>query len=87
MGQTFSTRNQPCCPAPQITVAFPAVVGGGGPKVVLANGAIIDLHVLAQIITENCPAVAGIVSPATAARVCPTSAPELAHITPIGPFN
>lgn len=86
MAQTFSTRSQPCCFAPQITVGFPTT-GCGPNTVILANGAVVDLCVLAQIITEWCPAVAEAVSPAAAGTVCPTSAPELARVIPFGPFN
>jgi hypothetical protein len=65
MADQFSTRNQQFCLQPRITVGFPTT-GCGPNTVTLANGAVVDLCVLAQIITEWCPAVAEAVSPETA---------------------
>jgi hypothetical protein len=86
MTESFPTRNERFCPQLRITVGFPTT-GCGPNTVTLANGAVVDLCALAQIITEWCPAVAGVVSPETAEVVCPSSEPELARIFPFSPFN
>ncbi|MDB4894423.1 MAG: hypothetical protein JWN15_685 [Firmicutes bacterium] len=86
MAERFSTRTEWFCPQPQLTVGFPTT-GCGPNTVTLANGAVVDLCVLAQIITEWCPAVAEAVSGETAAELlCPSSEPELARIFPFSPF-
>lgn len=43
------------CPASVLTIGFPAVFPGPG-DVVLANGAVVNLEELGEIISQCCPA-------------------------------
>lgn len=45
------------CPAPVLTIGFPATFPGPG-DVVLANGAVVNLEELGEIISTFCPAFA-----------------------------
>lgn len=61
MSHTFSTAcpRVVFCEAPVLTVSFPRVCPCPGPDtVVLANGAVVDLNVLGQIVADFCPAFA-----------------------------
>lgn len=46
------------CPAPVLTIGFPPTFPGPN-TVTLANGAVVDLNLLGEIISEFCPSVAG----------------------------
>jgi hypothetical protein len=78
----FSTLNETVvCAQPVLTVGFPTTGGGGPNTVTLANGAVVDLNVLARIITDFCPGVVeAAVSPA---MLCPTSEPALVQIVSV----
>lgn len=58
MSNTFSSQTQGVrtidCLQPELTIGFPR--GAAGPNsVVLANGAVVDLNLLGQIISKFCP--------------------------------
>lgn len=59
MSHVFSTRCEPplMCETPVLTVSFPRHGCPGPNSVVLANGAVVDLNVLGEIIGQICPAV------------------------------
>lgn len=61
MSHVFSTTSPTVvfCEAPVLTVSFPRVCPCPGPgSVVLANGAVVDLNVLGDIVATFCPAFA-----------------------------
>jgi hypothetical protein len=66
VSNVFSTRTNGgfTCANPVLTVGFPKAPTSGN-TVVLANGAVVDLNVLAQIVIQNCPGVHQPVQPAT----------------------
>lgn len=88
MSGCFSSRSR-CrtevfCDAPVLTVGFPKTCPCPGPDtVVLANGAVVDLRVLGQIVSQFCPAFAR-PFPAVTAATLPATVVQVAGPTQLG---